>query len=182
MKKMNLTLKKEDFWNYYLRKLTKDWSIVTISSFFIFSIASIIYNPNDYFLLLILCLFLSLYLIKILKTIKRNLNQPFSLSITNNDYEILRQDEKGKWVSTYFEQLKNFLSYDQFKNYIFIKVQKRMTFILRKDMFSDDEWETFIKNLKTQVGYKKTNMFIVFLNLFVSSFLTASIIVGFING
>ena len=107
MKKMNLTLKKEDFWNYYLRKVTKDWSIVTIGSFFIFSIASIIYNPKDYFLLLILCLFLSLYLIKIIKTIKRNSNQPFSLSITNNDYEILRQDEKGKWVSTYFEQFKN---------------------------------------------------------------------------
>lgn len=182
MKKTNLTLKKKDFITYYYRKLTKDGMFISIFALLIFAIASIIYNPKDYYLLLIVCFFITLYAIKILKTIKLNENKPFSLSITNTEYEILRPDEKGKLVSTFFEKFKNFQYYDEYKNYIFIYVQKRMIFILNKDLFTNDEWNMLSKNIKSQIRYKKTNMFIVVLNIIVASMLLISMIGGFING
>jgi hypothetical protein len=181
MKKTNLTLKKKDFLAYYLRKLTKDGSIITIISLFIFSIASIIYNKNHYYLLLLFMTFSILYTIKILKTIKRNENKPFSLSITSNEYEILRPNEKGKMVSTFFESFRSFLKYDKFKNYIFLYVQKRMVFILNKDWFTDDEWNQLNKSIETQVRYKKLNTFILFLHVLVCIMLIGSIITGFIK-
>lgn len=181
MKKTNLTLKKKDFLAYYLRKLTKDGSIITIISLFIFSIASIIYNKNHYYLLLLFTTFSILYTIKILKTIKRNENKPFSLSITSNEYEILRPNEKGKMVSTFFESFRSFLKYDKFKNYIFLYVQKRMVFILNKDWFTDDEWNQLNKSIETQVRYKKLNTFILFLHVLVCIMLIGSIITGFIK-
>jgi len=182
MKKNNLTLKKEDFIAYYKRKLTKDWIIVSIISLLLFSIASIIYNSNDYYLLLITCFLISIYVIKILKTIKRNQNQIFSLSITNTDYEILRPNEKGKMISTYYSHFKDFLYYDEYKNHIFLYVQKRMVFILNKNNFTSKEWEELKKAISSQVRLKKANTFIIFLNFMVSSMLLISMISGFING
>ena len=182
MKKSNLTLKKKDFLAYYLRKLTKDGAIITIVSLFIFSIASIIYNKNNYYLLLLFITFSALYAIKIFKTIKRNENKPFSLSITANEYEILRPNEKEKMVSTFFESFKNFLKYDKFKNYIFLYVQKRMVFILNKEWFTENEWNQLNKSIETQVRYKKLNTFILFLHILVCIMLIGSIITGFASG
>ena len=182
MKKSNLTLKKKDFLAYYLRNLTKDGAIITIVSLFIFSIASIIYNKNNYYLLLLFITFSALYAIKIFKTIKRNENKPFSLSITANEYEILRPNEKEKMVSTFFESFKNFLKYDKFKNYIFLYVQKRMVFILNKEWFTEDEWNQLNKSIETQVRYKKLNTFILFLHILVCIMLIGSIITGFASG
>lgn len=182
MKKSNLTLKKKDFLAYYLRKLTKDGAIITIASLFIFSIASIIYNKNNYYLLLLFITFSALYAIKIFKTIKRNENKPFSLSITANEYEILRPNEKEKMVSTFFESFKNFLKYDKFKNYIFLYVQKRMVFILNKEWFTENEWNQLNKSIETQVRYKKLNTFILFLHILVCIMLIGSIITGFASG
>ena len=182
MKKSNLTLKKKDFLAYYLRKLTKDGAIITIVTLLIFSIASIIYNKNNYYLLLLFITFSALYAIKIFKTIKRNENKPFSLSITANEYEILRPNEKEKMVSTFFESFKNFLKYDKFKNYIFLYVQKRMVFILNKEWFTEDEWNQLNKSIETQVRYKKLNTFILFLHILVCIMLIGSIITGFASG
>ena len=182
MKKTNLTLKKKDFLTYYVRKFTKDGVIISIASFFIFSIASIIYNKNNYYLFLLFALFSCLYAIKIYKTIKLNANKPFSLSITANEYEILRPNEKGKMVSTFFESFRSFIKYDKFKNYIYLYVQKRVIFIINKEWFTDDEWNQLNKSIETQVRYKKQNTFILFLNVLVCIMLIGSIITGFASG
>ena len=182
MKKTNLTLKKKDFLHYYVRKFTKDGAIITVTSFFIFSIASIIYNKNNYYLLLLFFLFAGLYTFKIYKTIKRNQNQPFALSITVNEYEILRPNEKGKLVSTFFQDFRSFLKYDKFKNYIFLYVQKRMVFIINKEWFTEDEWTSLNKSIQNNVRYKKLNTFILFLHVLVCIMLIGSIITGFTNG
>ena len=155
MKKTNLTLKKNDFLYYYLRKLTRDGTCITLVAFFIFAIASIIHNSSAYFFLLIYCFFICLYIIKIIRTIKANSNQPFSLSITKHEYEILRPNEKGKLVSTFFQSFRSFHAYDKFKNYIFLYVSKRMVFILNKDMFTHDEWIELENNITSQVRKKK---------------------------
>jgi len=182
MKKTNLTLKKKDFLYYYLRKFTRDGACITIGAFFLFAIASIIHNPSAYFFLLLFCFFVSLYIIKIMRTIKANSNQLFSLSITKHEYEILRPNEKGKLVSTFFESFRNFHSYDTFKNYIFLYVSKRMVFILNSDMFTHDEWEELNASIKSQVRKKKINHFIIFLHVMVSSMLIVTMISGLING
>ena len=182
MKKTNLTLKKKDFLYYYLRKFIKDGAIISVASFFIFSIASIIFNKEDYYFLLVFLTFIALYAFKIFKTIKRNQNQPFALSITANEYEILRPNAKGKLESTFFQDFRSFLKYDKFKNYIFLFVHKRMVFILNKEWFSEDEWASLNKSLQTNVKYQKLNTFILFLHTLVCITVLVLIITGFTNG
>jgi len=162
MELKNIDLKKKDFQKYFVFRHIRNWSLISLPLLLIMVVIAFIYRTIyigfDFLNACYLITFFVaiIYIFTIFKLSKSYENKPYDLRMDKGIYEIRRKNENNRLVTTFKKDLKDFLFFDENKEYYFLFPKKNTTFIIPKNMLSGEDKKYFEAQINKKIEKRKT--------------------------